>query len=75
MRKDFDLVFMLGHLDAAVASIHGLEHKIHGLTDEERAILEPKIQKAQTSLAEAIHTLIGILPEEARSNGVRKGNA
>jgi hypothetical protein len=67
MNRRFDLVFALGHLDAARTAIHGLAHRIHGISDDERAIFESKVQVAQSALADAVHTLILILPEEVKA--------
>ena len=61
--RNLALALMLGRLEAALAVIQGLEHKVFGVTEADRLELEPKLQGVTAALAETIHTVIRLLPE------------
>ena len=63
LERNIALALMLGRLGAALAVIQGLEHKVFGVTEEDRAELEPKLQEVNAALSEIIHTVIRLLPE------------
>jgi hypothetical protein len=54
---------MLGRLEAALAVVQGLEHKVFGVTEADRQVLEPKLQHVTASLSDTIHTVIRMLPD------------
>jgi len=59
---------ILGHLEAALAVVQGLEHKVFGITAEDRQVLEPKLQHITVALSDTIHTVIRMLPEGDKQN-------
>jgi len=72
LERNIALALMLGRLEAALAVIQGLEHKVYGITDVDRHELEPKLQVATAALSDTIHAVIRMLPEGEKI--VRRGN-
>jgi hypothetical protein len=72
LERNIALALMLGRLEAALAVIHGLEHKVFGISEDDRHGLEPKLQHATAALNDAIHTVLQMLPEGEKV--VRRGN-
>jgi hypothetical protein len=65
MNKPSDSILILGNLEAMRAILRSVEHRFHALGHNERARLEPAIQKMKRSLDQATHALIEILgPDE-----------
>jgi hypothetical protein len=63
LERNIALALMLGRLEAALAVVQGLEHKVFGVTEEDRQALEPKLQGISNSISDAIHTVLRLLPE------------
>ena len=61
--RNIALALMLGRLQAALAVIQGLEHKVFGVTEEDRQLLEPKLQHVTAAISDTIHTVVRMLPE------------
>jgi len=72
LERNIALALILGRLEAAHAVILGLEHKVYGVTEDDRAELEPKLQGVNAALSECIHTVIRMLPEGEKH--YRRGN-
>ena len=72
LERNIALALMLGRLEAALAVIQGLEHKVFGVTEEDHQLLEPKLQHVAAALSDAIHTVIRMLPEGEMHS--RRGN-
>jgi hypothetical protein len=72
LERNIALALMLGRLEAALAVIQGLEHKVYGITDVDLQELEPKLQSATAALSDTIHAVIRMLPEGEKI--VRRGN-
>jgi hypothetical protein len=70
--RNLALAMILGRLEAALAVIHGLEHKAFGVTEEDRQRLEPKLHHVTAVLSDAIHTVIQMIPEGEKIT--RRGN-
>lgn len=72
LERNIALALILGRLEAALAVIHGLEHKAFGVTEEDRQHLEPKLHHVTAVLSETIHTVIQMMPEGEKIT--RRGN-
>lgn len=72
LERNIALALMLGRLEAALVVIQGLEHKVFGVTEDDRMELEPKLQSVTASLSDTIHTVIRLLPEGEKLT--RRGN-
>jgi hypothetical protein len=72
LERNIALALILGRLESALVVIQGLEHKVFGVTEEDRQELEPKLQGITTALSGAIHTVIQLLPEGEKQ--YRRGN-
>jgi hypothetical protein len=72
LERNIALALMLGRLEAALAVIQGLEHKVFGVTEEDRQALTPKLQHVTAALNDTIHAVIRMLPEGEKST--RRGN-
>ena len=66
--RDLALALILGRLEAALAVVQGLEHKVFGITAEDRQLLEPKLLHVTVALSDTIHTVIRMLPEGDKQN-------
>ena len=72
LERNIALALMLGRLEAALAVIQGLEHKVFGVTEKDRQVLEPKLQHVTAALNDTIHAVIRMLPEGEKHT--RRGN-
>ena len=72
LEMNIALALILGRLEAALVVIQGLEHKVFGVTEDDRQELEPKLQGITTALSETIHAVIRLLPEGEKH--YRRGN-
>ena len=72
LERNIALALMLGRLEAALAVVQGLEHRVFGVSEEDRQALEPKLQGVTAAISDTIHTVIHLLPEGEKLT--RRGN-
>ena len=63
LERNIALALILGRLEAAQAVVHGLEHKVFGISAADRQELEPNFQRLMATLSDTIHAVIKLIPE------------
>jgi hypothetical protein len=60
--RNIALVLILGHLQAALEVIKGIEKQAFGVTEDDMEALEPELQAVAGALANSIHAVVRRLP-------------